>query len=247
MYIFVVVGHVAELYLSPTYQDNFDEIRAKFGTLLHKITPLVKFAIMSSNCSPEISSLESPSLQAHSSLEELKKFLGRCFRELKPQLSVAESFDDVMEVVEEKCTVINIRCLETIIDHYNVEGAKVHITTYKSEVDKLCEEIKLSVCQKENFLAGPSSLLKCETIKFVLEWETDKHTFNEIKELLWKAFGKMAKRVLVKHINEGDSIIVTCHAPQNIMNILLLEAQESSHIDKDGSYQVNISLSYYLG
>ena len=76
---------------------------------------------MSSTCSPEISSLESPSFQAHSSLEELKKFLGRCFRELKPQLSVAESFDDVMEVVEEKCTVINIRCLETIIDHYNIE------------------------------------------------------------------------------------------------------------------------------
>ena len=37
MYIFVVVGHVAELYLSPTYQDNFDEIRAKFGTLFIKL------------------------------------------------------------------------------------------------------------------------------------------------------------------------------------------------------------------
>ena len=192
--------------------------------------PLVKSAVMSSSCSPEIPSLESPSLRAHSSLKELKKFLGRCFRELKPQLSVAESFDDVMEVVEEKCTVVNIRCLETIIDHYNVQEAQVHITTYKSEVDKLCEEIKLSVCQKENFMTGPSSLLKCETIKFVLEWETDKHTFNEIRGLLWKAFGKMAKRVLVKHIDEGNSIIVTCYAPENAINILLMEAQKNLHI-----------------
>ena len=102
-----------------------------------------------------------------------------------------------MEVVEEKCTVVNIGYLETIISHYNVEEAKAHITTYKSEVDYLCEEIKLTVCQKENFTTGPSALLKCETIKFVLEWETDKHTFNEIRELLWKAFGNMAKRVLV--------------------------------------------------
>ena len=42
-----------------------------------------------------------------------------------------------MEVVEEKCTVVNIGYLETIINHYNVEEAKVHITTYKSEVDEL--------------------------------------------------------------------------------------------------------------
>ena len=180
---------------------------------------------------PEALTLEAASLELPlPKLEKLKKYLGRCFRELKPQLSVTESFDNVMELVEEKCTVVNIGHLETIIDHYNVEEAKVHITTYKSEVDKLCEEIKLSVCQKGDFMTAPSSLLKCETIKFVLEWETDKHTFNEIRELLWKAFGKMAKRVLVKHIDEGNSIIVTCYAPENAINILLMEAQKNLHI-----------------
>ena len=180
--------------------------------------------------SPEVTTLEATSLEVPSPLDKLKKYLGTCFRELKPQLSIAKSFDDVMEVVIEKCTVVNIGYLETIINHYNVEEAKVHIATYKSEVDTLCEEIKLSVCQNENFMTGPSSLLKCETIKFVLEWETDKHTFNEIKELLWKAFGKMAKRVLVKHIDEGNSIIVTCYAPEYVMNILLMEAQKNLHI-----------------
>ena len=181
--------------------------------------------------SPEVTTLEVASLEVPlPKLEKLKKYLGTCFRELKPQLSIAKSFDDVMEVVIEKCTVVNIGYLETIINHYNVEEAKVHIATYKSEVDTLCEEIKLSVCQNENFMTGPSSLLKCETIKFVLEWETDKHTFNEIKELLWKAFGTMAKRVLVKHIDEGNSIIVTCYAPEYVMNILLMEAQENLHI-----------------
>ena len=180
--------------------------------------------------SPEVTTLEATLLDVPSPLEKLKKYLGRCFRELKPQLSIAKSFDDVMEVVEEKCTVVNIGYLEAIINHYNIEEAKVHISTYKSEVDELCEEIKLSVCQNENFMTGPSSLLKCETIKFVLEWEIDKHTFNEIRELLWKAFGKMAKRVLVKHIDEGNSIIVTCYAPENIMNVLLMEAQKNLHI-----------------
>ena len=174
-------------------------------------------------------SLEAASLEESSPLEKLKKYLGRCFRELKPQLSITKSFDDVMELVEEKCTVVNICCLETIINHYNIVEANPHVNTYKAEVDKLCEEIKLSVCQKENLMTGPSSLLKCETIKFVLEWETDKHTFNEIRELLWKAFGKMAKRVLVKCIDEGNSIIVTCYAPENVMNILLMEVQKNLH------------------
>ena len=169
-------------------------------------------------------------LEMPSPLEKLKKYLGRCFRELKPQLLIAVSFDDVMELIEEKCTVINLCCLETIVDHYNIEIARYYITTYKSEVDKLCEEIKLSVCEKENLMSGPSSLLKCETIKFVLEWETDKHTLNEIKELLWKAFGMMAKRVLVKHIDEGNSIIVTCYAPKSIMDVLIMEAKKNLHI-----------------
>ena len=180
--------------------------------------------------SQELMTHEAASLEVLSPLEKLKKYLGRCFRELKPQLSIAKSFDDIMEVVEEKCTVVNICCLEAIINYYNIIEANAHITTYKAEVDKLCEEIKLSVCQKENFMTGPSSLLKCETIKFVLEWETDKHTFNEIRELLWKAFGKMAKRVLVKCIDEGNSIIVTCYAPENVINVLLMEAQKNLHI-----------------
>ena len=177
--------------------------------------------------SQELATHDAASLEVSSPLEKLKKYLGRCFRELKPQLSITKSFDDVMEVVEEKCTVVNICCLETIINYYNIVDANAHITTYKGEIDKLCEEIKLSVCQKENFMTGPSSLLKCETIKFVLEWETDKHTFNEIRELLWKAFGKMAKRVLVKCIDEGNSIIVTCYAPENVINILLMEAKKN--------------------
>ena len=42
----------------------------------------------------EVVSLEMPLPK----LEKLKKYLGRCFRELIPQLSIAKSFDDVMEV-----------------------------------------------------------------------------------------------------------------------------------------------------
>ena len=62
-------------------------------------------------------------------LEKITKFLGRCIQELKPQLSIVKSFDDVMELVEEKYIVVIIGYLEIIINHYNIEEAKAHITS----------------------------------------------------------------------------------------------------------------------
>ena len=199
-------------------------MRVTFGKFIHTVVPLIKSAIMASSSQITFSLQEVPS-----PLEELKTYVRRCFRELKPQLDIAKSFDDVMQIVEEKCTLINVACLEAIINHYNIDDAKAHITVYKSAVDKFCEEVKLSVCENENlsFMTGPSSLLKRETIEFVLGWNTDEHTLSEIQDLLWKAFGDVAKKVLVKELRKGNSIIVTCYAPQNLIDILFVKAKKN--------------------
>ena len=115
LYIFTV----QKVHIPPQYQRFFDEMKGKFGNLLHIVAPLLKSAVMSS------------SQQLSSPLDDLKKFLGRCFRELKPKLSIAESFDDVMDIIEERCTIINIYCLENVINQYNVKKAECHIETYK--------------------------------------------------------------------------------------------------------------------
>ena len=69
-----------------------------------------------------------------------------------------------MKVIEQKCTVVNIDYLETIIDHYNIEKAKAHITSYKSEVDRICENIKL----RRILMKDTSLCIKCETVNFAL-------------------------------------------------------------------------------
>ena len=214
---------MTQFHLSPTYKYNFDQIRANFGVLVHTVAPLIESAVSTI-------------------IKEFKKFLGRCFRELKPQLSIAESFDDVMDLVEEKCTIINIACLETIIEHYNIEEAKPHIKHYKLKVDEFCKEVKISVCENKDFMTGPSTLLKCETIEFILEWNTDEHTLSEIQDLLWKAFGDMAKRVLVTKAREGNSIVITCYAPRHIMDILLMEVE--SNLDIRGIGLMKLSIGY---
>ena len=200
--------------LQCTYQYDFDQMRATLGSLIHTVAPLIKAGI--------------------SSLEDLKTYLRRCFRELKPQLSLAKSFDDVMELVEDKCSIINICCLESIVKQYNITDAKRHITEFKTAVDTFCEKIKLSVCCKESFKRILSSHpLTCETVEFVLDWKTDEHTLNDIRDLLSKAFEDLVNNVQVRVIMEGNSIIITCYAPHHMMDILLVTAKKNLGLLKE--------------
>ena len=187
-------------------------MRVTFGNLIHAVAPLIEAGIPS--------------------LEELKTYLRRCFRELRPQLSVAKSFDDIMDLVQDTCTIINICCLEAIIDQYNITEAKHHIETFKTEVDAFCEKVKLSICCNQNLKIASSCHLIYETIEFVLEWEPDNYTLNGIRGLLAKAFGNMAKRVQVRAIKEGNSIIVTCYAPHNILDSLITVAKKNLDVLK---------------
>ena len=186
----------------------------------------------------------SPLIESAVTLKDLKRYLRLCFPELKPQLFLAESFDDVMDVVREKCTIINVACLEAIVKHYKIENAETQIRSYKLEVDTFCEFVKLSVCENEDFMPDSSSLLKCETIEFVLEWKMDEHTLREINDLLWKAFGSMAKRVLVKEVKKGNSIIVTCYASCYVVDVLVIEVKMKLDILKEMGL-IKVSVGYY--
>ena len=222
--MFIVISCITEVHLQPTYHERFDKIRAKFGILIFTVALLIESAVM-----PR--------------LKEFKTFLRTCFPELKPQLSTAESFDDVMEIVQKKCTMINVVCLEVIVNQYKIEEATAHITTYKNEVETFCKEIKLSVCESENVTTNPSLILKCETIEFVLEWKGEEHSLNDIEVLLKKAFEDMAKRVQVRYFGEGNSIIITCYAPRHIMDILLMKAKKNLDILR-GIGLIKLSISY---
>ena len=176
--IYHMLGGEIKFHLSPNYILYFKQIKAKFREFIDIIVPLIKGALTPS-------------------LDKLKMFLGTSFQDLKPQLSLAESFDDVMVLtIKEKCTVTNIDCLETIVDHYNIENARPHITTYKSSVDKICVEFKDNVLD----VTSVSTSFKYESIMFVLEWQrTDDLTLNDIDGLLWKAFGDMANKISFKY------------------------------------------------
>ena len=179
------------------------------------------------------------------SLRLLKTYLRRYFRELEPHIDIAGSFDDVMDIVEKKCTIINICDLEAVVECYNIEEAKCYITDYKSTVDKFCEEVKLSMCENINFMTDSSCLLKCETIEFVLEWEPNKYSLGQIRDLLITSFRDMASKVQVSVIKKGNSIIVTCYAPRHIMDVLLMEAKKNLDLLK-GIGVMKLTIGYHI-
>ena len=182
-------------------------MKVTFRDLIDTVTPLIAKSI--------------PSLRL------LKTYLRRSFREIEPQLDIAGSFDDVMAIMEKKNTIINICCLEAIVEHYNIEEAKHHISAYKSIVQKFLQEVKLTVCENETFMVGSFSLLKCETVEFILKRDPDEFFVGQIRDLLIMAFNEIAKRVQVRVIRINNSVIVTCYAPRHIMDVLLTEAKKN--------------------
>ena len=60
-------------------------MRGEFGDFFDKVASLIKSAVLPFSL-----------ICVNSRLEKLKNFLGRAFSELKPQLRIAKSFDDVI-------------------------------------------------------------------------------------------------------------------------------------------------------
>ena len=157
-------------------------------------------------------------------------FLQRYYRELKPQLEHANSPSDVITIIVEKYNIINIDCLEAVVDHLEIMEAKAHISSYNAIVDKFFEETTLDACCDVSFKSDLSShLLKCETVELTLEWKIDSHKLNDVQVLLSKLFEDIHKRVYITEIKkEKNCIIVTCYTPQYMVDVLQIEAEKNS-------------------
>ena len=128
------------------------------------------------------------------SLKVFISFLQECFQEHNHHLAIAKSFVEVMNVVKGKCTIVNIYYLEVIVNHYNIEEAKFHISAYLSTIKSFCEELKANVYERESFVAGQ---LNYDIIEFFLEWEPVICTISDIQLILTKAFQDITKAVRI--------------------------------------------------
>ena len=185
----------------------FTSIRTEFGTTFSIIKGIIK-----SNPPP---------------LEDLIEYLEDCNPSFMPSLAHCESIRSVLNVVRDKCTLIDINYLEAVVNRFNIEEAKKHIESYKEAIDQFCQSVSVRLCLEEIFpVTATPPPLKYETATFVLNWDPDDYMLNDIRSLLSAVFERLDKWVTIKVIKEG-SVIVTCTFPLHLSGSLIAKAQET--------------------
>ena len=200
--VYSSVNNASQLSLKPL-KDTFD------NKLVKSMTPLIKNTVSSPN-----------------KLFELKSFIKRAYVEMKPKLSHAETVDDVLRLVIERCSLINVSCLESVIGYCDIKPAKEELSQYMKRVDEFCEATTVSQCVNETFRLSSSQLLSCDTVQFALR--IDDCSLSELRRLKKRLFGQFADRVLIHSIEYKDCVTVKCFAPQHIRDCLIAESEGSS-------------------
>ena len=195
-------------------QLTFHSMRIKFGTTFNKVREAIK---------------ETPL-----TIKELKCYLLDCYPELTPQLShpSINTIDSILDIVKEKCTLIDIYILEAIANRFDIKEAETYIKDYEDAIDEFCRTVSIGLCLQESLEVTKSSSLNCETAKFVLEWNPDKTSLADVRELLSVAFKRLKKRVKVIVVRDGNSIIVTCTFPLSLLGVIIAKAQETLKLVK---------------
>ena len=191
---------------------------AKFDAMI------IKFGITMENVKSFISAKNPP-------IDKLIAILGWPYRALKPRLKQCKSVDEVLEVIEDKCSLLNLSCMEAIAEHFQIKEAQDCITSYNDALSKYCKNIRISPCIGKHFIQSTSTEpLKCETVKFTLDWKVDEYRLGDIRGLLCKAFEELADEVTVVDMKTGNSIILTCYSSHTVTSLLILKAQRNLSI-----------------
>ena len=169
----------------------------------------------------------------------MKQFLRDGYSYLKSQIAHSTSIDDVLDLVNDHCTLINISCLEGIVERFDIKEAETHIQAYKDVVQSFCRETKASLCLEETFKERKShSLLKCETAIFVLNWDPTNYTLQDIRDIIAES---VEGNVEIRDLREGKSIIVTCFFPLSLTSSIIARAQETlEEMKKKGLLQLTV-------
>uniref|UniRef100_A0A1X7U317 Protein kinase domain-containing protein n=1 Tax=Amphimedon queenslandica TaxID=400682 RepID=A0A1X7U317_AMPQE len=200
-------------------------MRGGFGSFYFKVTRLISCTI------------------TVNLLEEFIEFVDDCYPELGPNLASAATVKDVMKAIRTKCNVINIAPVEEVVSFYSIKEAKPLITDYKVTVDEFCCTFKLQFLLDKKL--STSDFLVCETIEFVLDWDPAEHLLNDIRRLMEKAFKGLSRRIIVKSMHKGNSIIIICGAPGHLINALQLRVRDNLSVLQQEFDLMRLKIGHY--
>ena len=200
-------------------------MRGNFGSFYFRITRLVSGTI------------------TEEELEELKEFIDDCYPELSPKLTEATSVKGVMNIIKSKCNVINIAPVEDVVSFHSITKAEPLITDYNKTVNEFCRNLKIEFLLEKKL--STSDFLICETIEFVLDWDPADHLLKDIRRLIEKAFKGMSRRIIVRSMHKGNSIIIVCGGPTHLMSALQLEANNNLIVLQEEFSLIRLTIGHY--
>ena len=156
----------------------------------------------------------------------LKKLTSDCFPDLKSKLEHKEALDDMLEVLKTKCSLIDVHCLEVILQAYKIKDEGLaQLNSYKSIVEKFCQSVPIRLCvdQVLDVIRTPARLTS-ETVLFVLDWNPDKRMLQDVRNLLSRSLD--ANMIIVRIGISHQSVTVTCHCPSEYTGSLITNVLE---------------------
>ena len=170
------------------------------------------------------------------SLKDLMDYLRWGYKHpgLHLQLCHCRNTDDVLDLISNYSSMININLLEAIVNNFGVEAAKPFIQKHKERIKIIQQSVLHQVLDKK-FVAEP--LLQSEKIEIYVKHNVQSCTFDEVEQIIKAAFREHEPYVRIVVIKEGSSYIVTCSFPILLSEELISTALDNTETLKEKGVQ----------
>lgn len=153
----------------------------------------------------------------------LKLFL--CFHgfpDFKPRISECSTTADVLMLIQEQCSLIDITLLDETIKHLEISEARPIIDAYRESNEAFIKDLPLRLSLEEHFFPHPA--LECEKAVFIVNKNVKDYILEDARRFLDAAFKELGKKVRVVVIKEENSYTIICSFPLTLSESLISTA-----------------------
>ena len=158
--------------------------------------------------------------------EDLKRYVGRN-KDLRPRVAHCKDTDEIIELIGDECSLINVALLEGVVKKCKVKEADSAIQEYKNEIETFHKKGRRPLRQFLDQYLASASPLQCETATILVHKEVKDYELRDINVLMTVAFETLAPNVRVHVIKEDNSFTITCSFPVLLSESLIATALDN--------------------
>ncbi|XP_019855439.1 PREDICTED: uncharacterized protein LOC109584221 [Amphimedon queenslandica] len=141
---------------------------------------------------------------ANIELEDLKDFIISMDNKLEKKLEECQNISSTLRLVDKECSLIDIELFCAVVENFQIEAAEKHIKEYCDFSREYFQYSPIACYLKERLIEVSTtySLLQCESVTYIFDWEPSEELLDDIKDILAKLSGKLVK---IRFIGIGES------------------------------------------